>query len=538
MSNEWTNHRSTRTLVDRFDDVHNVLDWIPGELQESIKSRTSTVDLTSFIQLAIDSLPPYSAVFVPSGKYFVSNIMLNGTLKDKNGTLLYGVGSGSHIIKLARTEDSPPETGPLSVIYMEGGSGLGLKNLKVEGDVSRGGSLGPTNDRHCIHAFSTSKLTVSNVETTDACIHGIYLNGCYQTTIKKCYSHHNGTNNFKLVRSPYTNLTTCHSVGSQIGIDFGTASNGSVCANCIVEGEANTSQGITVYQAERCTLSNFVITVATLGLNVTNAHDSTMMNGTIKDTGTAVNWGGTYGSTLANISVMDTTSHGFNINNSRDSTFSNLKALRCGVNGIFLINSRASVFSSINIKASGSSGLWMNNSRYINFTSLNSTESNTTAASATGSGLEIFNTSDCQFMSVATPDGRNPRLQQYTIYESGTSNNNAYIGIVHSGLNLSSIPIVLSGANSQCLLSNGPDSVRVKTVTSMQNALQFTAGNSTVPPTIGVVTHPGGTAAIPAILFNNTLRYGTAPATTVPTLANAISFQTSDGATWKIPVFK
>jgi hypothetical protein len=103
-----TGSTTARSLADRFADVVNVLDYIPNNLHADIKNGTSTTDVSSYIQDAIDDAEittvgddtwpekPYGrTVSIPSGTYIIES----GLTIQASGVHLVGQGTQSTILK-------------------------------------------------------------------------------------------------------------------------------------------------------------------------------------------------------------------------------------------------------------------------------------------------------------------------------------------------------------------------------------------------------------------------------------------------------
>lgn len=115
-----------------FSSVVNVRDF--GALGNGI------TDDTVAIQAAIDSLPATGgSVFFPTGTYMVSTIRGDGSAGGKTNVSLYGEGSSSHIKKLANSAIATVDGKRNSVIQFLTGNNHAVRNLKIEGNNSRGG---------------------------------------------------------------------------------------------------------------------------------------------------------------------------------------------------------------------------------------------------------------------------------------------------------------------------------------------------------------------------------------------------------------
>ena len=94
-----TGSTQARSLADRFADVVNVLDYIPPALHADIKAGTSTTNVASYIQEAVDT---GLEVYFPEGEYIITSTISAPTLHLR--------GDSSHqasVIKYTGTDDIP-----------------------------------------------------------------------------------------------------------------------------------------------------------------------------------------------------------------------------------------------------------------------------------------------------------------------------------------------------------------------------------------------------------------------------------------------
>jgi parallel beta-helix repeat protein len=89
-------------------------------------------DDTSAIQAAIDFLSNGGEVFFPEGTYLHTGIRIDGSLGTRSNITLRGEGAASRLYLSSATTNNS--------IKAASGSGFSIQNLKIEGNLSRGGS--------------------------------------------------------------------------------------------------------------------------------------------------------------------------------------------------------------------------------------------------------------------------------------------------------------------------------------------------------------------------------------------------------------
>lgn len=93
---------------------------------------TGLVDDTAAIQAAIDSLGNGGEVVFPQGTYLHTGIRIDGSSGGRSNISLKGSGAGSKLYLAASNTNNS--------IRAAGGVGFSIENLKIEGNLSRGGS--------------------------------------------------------------------------------------------------------------------------------------------------------------------------------------------------------------------------------------------------------------------------------------------------------------------------------------------------------------------------------------------------------------
>src|SRR5690606_39242433 len=89
----------------------NVLDFIPHEYHDDIRNRVSTVDVSSYVQSAIDYAGETNGlVFFPSGVYRASGLVVAPTKDPLTGTItgdvaLMGAGGRQSVIRRPQGKD-------------------------------------------------------------------------------------------------------------------------------------------------------------------------------------------------------------------------------------------------------------------------------------------------------------------------------------------------------------------------------------------------------------------------------------------------
>jgi hypothetical protein len=123
---------------------------VQGKLRESVSvldfgaDPTGTTVCSDKIQAAIDALPNTGgSVYVPKGTYLATNIRVDGTGGGKSNVLIYGDGASSIIYKPDPADIITDAGLKSNVLWALTGNGHQIRGLKVEGNLSRGGTEPP-----------------------------------------------------------------------------------------------------------------------------------------------------------------------------------------------------------------------------------------------------------------------------------------------------------------------------------------------------------------------------------------------------------